>query len=99
MSTILRILRPVFRRDAVISRRHMTLPRRGCRGSILAPFASLVVLASISPITLVAATPSRPNVVLILADDMGSADLGCYGGKMEPTPRIDRLATEGTRFT
>ncbi len=40
----------------------------------------------------------RPNVVLILADDLGFGDLGCYGGSM-PTPNIDRLAQRGLRFT
>lgn len=48
---------------------------------------------------LVAAPSNRPpNIVLILADDMGPGDLGCYGGKQTPTPRIDQLAKEGTRF-
>jgi uncharacterized sulfatase len=41
----------------------------------------------------------RLNVLLILADDMGWGDLGCYGSKLVPTPRIDRLAREGVRFT
>jgi arylsulfatase A-like enzyme len=41
----------------------------------------------------------RPNVVFILTDDMGYGDAGCYGGKFVPTPNIDRLAEEGTRFT
>lgn len=41
----------------------------------------------------------RPNIILILADDMGPGDLGCYGGKQAPTPRIDGLAAQGTRFT
>jgi arylsulfatase A-like enzyme len=40
-----------------------------------------------------------PNVVLILTDDMGYADLGCYGCKDIRTPNIDRLAKEGTRLT
>lgn len=44
-----------------------------------------------------AAAP-RPNVVLILADDMGFSDLGCYGGEIH-TPNIDRLAAQGVRFT
>ncbi|MDO8539625.1 MAG: sulfatase-like hydrolase/transferase [Opitutaceae bacterium] len=44
------------------------------------------------------ATP-RPNIVLILADDLGYGDIGCYGGKAVPTPHIDRLAREGVRFT
>ena len=35
----------------------------------------------------------RPNVVLILADDMGFSDIGCYGGEIE-TPNLDRLARE-----
>src|SRR5262245_19458176 len=41
----------------------------------------------------------RPNVVLILADDQGYGDLGCYGAKDLRTPNLDRLAAEGTRFT
>src|SRR5204862_4704188 len=39
------------------------------------------------------------NVVLILADDLGWADLGCYGSKYHRTPHLDRLAREGARFT
>jgi arylsulfatase A-like enzyme len=41
----------------------------------------------------------RPNIVFVLADDMGLGDVGCYGGTVAPTPNIDRLAKEGTRFT
>ena len=40
----------------------------------------------------------RPNIVLILADDMGYSDLGCYGSEIE-TPNLDRLAAGGLRFT
>lgn len=40
-----------------------------------------------------------PNIVLIFADDLGYADLGCYGAKGYATPNLDRLAREGTRFT
>jgi arylsulfatase A-like enzyme len=40
-----------------------------------------------------------PNVVLIVADDLGWADLGCYGSKYHKTPNIDRLAADGMRFT
>lgn len=41
----------------------------------------------------------RPNIIFIMADDLGYADLGCYGQKRIHTPNIDRLAAEGTRFT
>jgi len=40
-----------------------------------------------------------PNVVILLADDLGYGDVGCYGSKTIRTPNIDRLAREGTRFT
>lgn len=41
----------------------------------------------------------RPNIIYIMADDMGHADLGCYGGRNHKTPAIDRLARRGIRFT
>ena len=45
------------------------------------------------------AEPSkRPNIVFVLADDMGYSDLGCYGGEIA-TPNLDRLAAGGLRFT
>ena len=41
------------------------------------------------------ATPERPNIVFILADDMGYGDLACYGNEYIKTPNIDRLAAQG----
>ncbi len=41
----------------------------------------------------------KPNIVLILADDLGWSDLGCYGSPLKNTPALDKLATEGVRFT
>ena len=41
----------------------------------------------------------RPNIIFILADDLGMGDLGCYGQKVIQTPHIDKLAEEGMRFT
>ncbi|WP_422928281.1 arylsulfatase [Singulisphaera sp. PoT] len=46
----------------------------------------------------IGAEAKRPNVVFILADDLGFSDLGCYGGEIE-TPNVDRLAKQGLRFT
>jgi len=45
-----------------------------------------------------AATDARPNIVLLLADDVGCDAIGCYGGQSYPTPNIDRLAATGMRF-
>src|SRR5258708_926237 len=42
--------------------------------------------------------PPRPNIVILLADDMGYSDLGCYGSEIA-TPNLDRLASHGLRFT
>ncbi len=49
---------------------------------------------------LVAAAPRRkPNVLMILCDDLGYSDLGCYGNRVVHTPHLDRLASRGLRFT
>ena len=45
-----------------------------------------------------AAAPKRPNIIIMMADDMGFSDLGCYGGEIQ-TPNIDALAKGGMRFT
>lgn len=52
----------------------------------------------VSPVTGRAAAPEKPNVVFILADDLGWTDLGCQGSKYYETPHIDRLAADGVRF-
>src|SRR4026208_377139 len=48
---------------------------------------------------LILSAAERPNIVFVLTDDMGYGDIGCYGGKFVPTPNIDQLAKEGTKFT
>src|SRR5436190_22652385 len=45
------------------------------------------------------AATQPPNIVFILADDLGWSDLGCYDGDLVKTPNIDQLAREGVRFT
>ena len=55
-------------------------------------------LAALLAMGLVPAANARPNIVFILADDMGYADLGCYGAPDAKTPHIDQLAAEGVRF-
>jgi arylsulfatase A-like enzyme len=55
--------------------------------------------ACIEAASTAAETPKKPNIILILADDLGYGDLGCYGQQRIKTPRLDRLAKEGLRFT
>lgn len=52
-----------------------------------------------APLALAAGAPMKPNVVFIIADDLGYGDLGCYGQKTIRTPVLDKLAAEGIRFT
>ncbi len=66
------------------------------QGTALRMIRSLILLFVLS---LPAAASERPNIVFILADDLGWGELGCYGQKKIPTPHLDRLAEEGTRFT
>ncbi|HET8548154.1 MAG TPA: arylsulfatase [Bryobacteraceae bacterium] len=57
-------------------------------------------LVSLGGITLGRAAAKRPpNIIWIMADDLGYGDLGCYGQNIIQTPNLDRLASEGTRFT
>ncbi|MGB2011697.1 MAG: sulfatase-like hydrolase/transferase, partial [Akkermansiaceae bacterium] len=60
----------------------------------------LLVLTSLLSIGHALAQPEKPNILLILADDLGYGDVGCYNSQSKvPTPRLDRLAAEGMLFT
>jgi arylsulfatase A len=61
---------------------------------LLAPFAALHAADAPGP-----NGKSKPNIVIILADDLGYGDVGCYGATKVKTPNIDRIANEGRRFT
>src|SRR5690349_14140726 len=65
------------------------------RHRLLLPLAALALGPSAAP----AAEARKPNIVVIVADDLGYADLGCQGCKDVPTPHIDSIAKNGVRFT
>lgn len=66
--------------------------------AVAAAFSIVLAIVLIEPAH-AADSRDRPNIILILADDLGWADLGCYGNAFHETPNIDRLAREGLRFT
>ncbi len=64
----------------------------------LRKLSCLALLALGFAVPTFAAPAAKPNILLILVDDMGFSDLGAYGGEV-PTPNLDKLAGEGLRFT
>ena len=66
---------------------------------LFAALAALLTVARVAPLDAATASAAAPpNIVIILADDMGFSDLGCYGGEID-TPNLDRLAAGGLRFS
>lgn len=70
--------------------------RRGCAAWRAAAIAATLIVLTVEPRPVGAA--SRPNILVILADDMGYSDIGCYGGEIR-TPNLDALARGGVRLT
>ncbi len=66
---------------------------------MLATKLNILCLLGFSALTDVSLAGQKPNIVLFLADDVSWDDLGCYGNKDVKTPNIDRVASEGIRFT
>ena len=75
-----------------------SLVAKGINAMRLKPAFLLAALAVGAPAA-DAAGPNQPNIVFILADDLGHGDLGCYGQTKIKTPNLDRMAAEGMRFT
>ena len=65
--------------------------------NIIAPISGLTLLC-ISSQALIAQQKAQPNMIYILADDLGYGDLGCYGQTKFHTPNIDKMAAEGVQF-
>jgi len=76
---------------------HCPSPPRTCQRIDKQLVAGLILLWLLA--TNSACGERQPNIVLIMADDLGYGDLGCYGQQLIATPNIDRLAAEGIRFT
>ena len=62
------------------------------------PSLAILLLAAALPFASAVEPAPRPNIILIMSDDMGFSDIGCYGGEIE-TPNLDALAKDGIRFT
>ena len=63
------------------------------------PLHLILTILSLVPITALPATqPTKPNIIFILADDLGLDGVSCYGADAHKTPNIDKLAASGTRF-
>ena len=60
---------------------------------------ALLITALNAGAAFAATAPSKPNVLFILADDLGAHDVGCFGSTFHETPNIDRLASRGVKFT
>src|SRR5262245_2560279 len=86
-----RNVRPTFKNALVPTTKKERCIMRG-------PILMLLALLFVSP-GVARAAAEKPNIVVVLADDLGYGDLGCYGSPHIRTPNLDRFATEGLRLT
>jgi len=77
----------------------MNTDRRGFLRSAGAALAAGWLQQALGPQVAAAVEARKPNIVMLLADDLGWTDLGCYGSGYYETPHLDRLASQGMRFT
>ncbi|MFD2872952.1 sulfatase-like hydrolase/transferase [Mucilaginibacter ximonensis] len=68
-------------------------------GGLIMACAAFIVSAGFKPTRVKTPAPQHPNIIIILTDDMGYSDVGCFGGTFVPTPNIDRIAAAGRKFT
>jgi arylsulfatase A-like enzyme len=66
---------------------------------MMKPLTTVLAAALLTTAAVAAEPPRRPNIVFVLADDLGFTDVGCYGSHYYETPQIDRMAAQGVRFT
>ena len=96
-------MRPVnskdFPMDPIVAAKSLSATGDRSRARWVIVLALLFTVVSFCPVQVVFGAPAgRPNILLIMCDDMGFSDIGCYGGEVQ-TPNLDRLAAEGMRFT
>ncbi len=75
------------------------MPKQPTRKILLTTSGGLILLSLQGIVPAKQLQSTKPNIILILTDDMGFGDIGCYGGKFAPTPNVDKMAKEGVKFT
>ena len=83
----------------VIAKAQLINMKHISKAGFFALLAGIISVCSFTACQPEQALESKPNIIYILADDMGYADLACYGQQIILTPNLDQLASEGMKFT